>query len=216
MRNTVLTEYLTEQEQIELLKNWIKQYSFAIILGVVISIAAISGWRYWQQRQNQLLTQASSLYDAMLTARAQGDTTTTIKQAKTILHDYPKTPYGEVAAFMLARNAVLEKNYREAEKRLHWVIKHSHTPSMRQIARIRLAQILVFEKKPQDALTLLKKVEDKSFSGLIEETKGDAHLAMNNTPLARQSYQQAITELPNAEEVRPLLEMKLEDLAAAH
>ncbi len=46
-----MTEYLTEQEQVELLKNWIKQYSLVILAGVLIAAIGISGWRYWQQRQ---------------------------------------------------------------------------------------------------------------------------------------------------------------------
>ena len=49
-----MTEYLTEQEQIELLKTWIKQYSLVIILTAwSFAIVAITGWRYWQQRQDQ-------------------------------------------------------------------------------------------------------------------------------------------------------------------
>lgn len=210
-----MTEYLTEQEQIEALKNWIKQYSLVILAGVLIAIISMSCWRYWQQRQARILSHASSVYDDMLTMRAQNDPTATLAQAEKLFAHYPQTTYGQVAALMLARSAVIKKDYPEAKKRLNWVLDHSHIPSFRQIARIRLARVLIAEQTPADSIKLLKKVDDKSFNGLTNEVKGDAYLAMNDTAMARQSYQQALTDLPNAEVVRPLLQMKYDNLASA-
>lgn len=207
-----MTEYITEQEQIEILKNWIKQYSLVILAGVLIATAAISGWRYWQQRQYKILSHASAVYDEMLTMRAQNDSSATLVQAKKLFEHYPQTTYGQMAAFMLARTAVINKDYPEAEKQLNWVIDHSNIHSMRQIARIRLARIMIAQQKPQDALNELKRVEDKNFAGLIDEVKGDAYLAMKDTNNARLSYQQALDELPNAEVIRPVLRMKYDNL----
>jgi len=208
-----LTEYLTEQEQIELLKSWIKQYSVVILAGVLIAAVAITGWRYWQQRQNKILTHASAVYDEMLTMRAQNDSTSTLVQAQKLFSHYPQTTYGQMAAFMLARDAVIKKDYPEAEKRLNWIIEHSKIDSIRQIARIRLARTLIAENKPQEAIKELQTVEDNSFNGLTDEVKGDAYLALNDTKMARQSYQQALDELPNADVIRPILRMKYDNLA---
>ncbi len=208
-----MTEYLTEQEQIELLKSWIKQYSVVILAGVLIAAVAITGWRYWQQRQNKILTHASAVYDEMLTMRAQNDSTSTLVQAQKLFSHYPQTTYGQMAAFMLARDAVIKKDYPEAEKRLNWIIEHSKIDSIRQIARIRLARTLIAENKPQEAIKELQTVEDNSFNGLTDEVKGDAYLALNDTKMARQSYQQALDELPNADVIRPILRMKYDNLA---
>jgi predicted negative regulator of RcsB-dependent stress response len=208
-----LTEYLTEQEQIELLKSWIKQYSVVILAGVLIAAVAITGWRYWQQRQNKILTHASAVYDEMLTMRAQNDSTSTLVQAQKLFSHYPQTTYGQMAAFMLARDAVIKKDYPEAEKRLNWIIEHSKIDSIRQIARIRLARTLIAENKPREAIKELQTVEDNSFNGLTDEVKGDAYLALNDTKMARQSYQQALDELPNADVIRPILRMKYDNLA---
>lgn len=209
-----LTEYLTEQEQIELLKNWIKQYSLVILAGVVLAVVAIFSWRSWQQRQTRILTHASSHYDLMLTKRAQNDSVGTVTQSQKLLEHYPKTAYGQMAAFMLAREAVIKHNYPEAQTQLNWVIKHSNIPSLRQIARLRLARILITLQKPEEGIKVLKKIDDKSFNGLIAEVKGDAYLAMKNPSLARDAYQQALSDLPNAETIRPLLQMKYDNLAA--
>jgi len=207
-----LTEYLTEQEQIEIVKNWIKQYALVIITGVIIAAIGISGWRYWQQRQAKILRHASAVYDEMLTKRAQNNVEATQVQAKKLFSHYPKTIYGQMAAFMLARDAVLKKNYQEAEKQLNWVLDHNDTAAFRQIARIRLARVLIADQKPEEAIKVLQKTDDKSFNGLTEEVKGDAYLAMKNTSMARQAYQQALSQLPNAEVIRPLLQMKYDNL----
>jgi len=207
-----LTEYITEQEQIELLKSWVKQYSLVILAGVLIAATAITGWRYWQQRQHRILSHASAVYDEMLTMRAQNDSSATLVQAQKLFEHYPQTTYGQMAAFMLARAAVVKQDYPEAEKQLNWIKAHSNINSMRQIARIRLARIMIAQHKPQDALDELKHVDDKNFSGLIDEVKGDAYLAMKDTTNARLSYQQALDELPNAEVIRPVLRMKYDNL----
>jgi predicted negative regulator of RcsB-dependent stress response len=211
-----LTDYLTEQEQIEILKKWIKQYSLVILTGVVIAMVCITGWRYWQQRQAKILSHASAVYDEMLTKRAQNDASATLVQAQKLFSHYSQTTYGQMAAFMLARDAVVKKNYPEAEKHLNWVLDHSSIASIRQIARIRLARLLIAEHKPDAALKVLEKVEDKYFNGLTDEVRGDAYLTMKDTVKARLAYQQALADLPNAEVIRPLLQMKYDNLATTN
>ena len=207
-----MTDYLTEQEQIELLKNWIKQYSMVILAGVVVAIIIMTGYRYYQDYQNRMFTHASAVYDEMLTKRAQNNPEETLIQAEKLFTHYPKTTYAQFAALMLAREAVTKKAYEKAEKYLQWILDHSSIASFREIARIRLARILIAQQKPQEAINLLKKQDDKNFEGLINEVKGDAYLAMDNKTMARASYQEALSDLPNAEITRPLLQMKYDNL----
>lgn len=208
-----MTDYLTEQEQVELLKNWIRQYSLVILAGVFIAFLAIFGWRTWQQRQIRIYSHASSVYDDMLTTRAQNDPAGTLVQAQKLFEHYSGTTYGPLAAFMLARDAAIKGNYPESEKQLNWALKKSNTPALRQIARIRLARVLIAQKKYEDAIHTLEKIEDKSFNGLTNEVKGDALLFKGDKAKAREAYKQALNELPNAEVIRPLLQMKYDNLA---
>lgn len=208
-----MTDYLTEQEQIELLKNWIKQYSLVILMGVVIAAVSITGWRYYQQRQSKTLNHASAVYDEMLTMRAQNNRDATLVQANKLTNHYPKTTYGQMGAFMLARDAVLKSDYAAAQKQLNWVIDHSSVKSMRQIARIRLARVLIANHQADQALAKLDKVDDKTFIGMINEVRGDAYLSLKQTDKARNAYSQALSQIPNAEVVRPLLQMKYDNLA---
>lgn len=211
-----MTDYLTEQEQIQQLKNWIKQYGLTILAGILIALLITSGWHYWQNYKNRILTHASGVYDEMLTARAQGNKQELSVQADKLLTHYPKTPYAQMAAFMIARDAVLKNNYPEAINQLNWVIQHTSTKAIREIARLRIARILITEKKPQEAIDLLNKVDDKNFNGLIHEIRGDAFFSMNDLNSARKSYELAMKEIPNSEVTRPILQMKLDDLATTN
>lgn len=207
-----MSDYLTEQEQVELFKKWIKEYTPVVLAGFAIAMIAITGWRYWQQHQNNLLSHASSTYDEMIAMRSQNNAAATTAQAQKLLKHYPKTPYANMAAFAEARTAALTSNITEAKQQLNFVIKHDHSKAIQQIARIRLARLWLFENKAHEALDTLKTVNDATFSGLIDEVRGDAYLAMHDNNHAREAYGLALKELPNAETIRPLLKMKFDNL----
>lgn len=204
---------LTEQEQIQQLKTWLKRYGPTVLIGIVIALVISFSWRAWQQHRNKVLLHASSVYDEMLTARAENNPNEAILQAKKLLNHYSNTPYADIAAFILARDAIVKKNYSEAISQLTWVMNHAKNHSIRQIARLREARVLISQKNPQEAINLLKKINDKTFMGLIDEIRGDAYLAMNDKISARQSYEKAVKELPNSEIIRPILQMKFENLS---
>jgi predicted negative regulator of RcsB-dependent stress response len=212
-----LTEYMTEEEQIEQLKNWIKQYGLSVLAGAALAVVLVTCWHYWEKYQQRQLTHASGIYDEMLTARAQ-NTPTSVSDAQTqaekLLTHYPKTPYAQLAAFMLARDEVLQQHYPEALKQLNWVIDHGKSTAMRDIARLRSARIFITQGKSSEALEILKDINDKSFMGLADEIKGDAYLAASKPADAQKHYQLALQELPKAEVAeRPLLQMKLDNIA---
>lgn len=211
--DTPLTEYLTEQEQIQQLKNWVKQYGLTILAGILLALIASSGWRYYQNYRNKVLLHASAVYDEMLTLRAQNNMDGATVQATKLISHYPKSPYAQMASFMLARDAIIKKNYPEAIDHLNWVIDHSKNHSIQEIARIRIARIQITDNKPELALETLKPLNDKNFAGLVDEVRGDAYLALKNTAAARKAYELALQELPNAETNRPILEMKYDNLA---
>lgn len=208
-----MTEYLTEQEQIELLKNWVKQYSGIVLFGVVFALALSAGWRYWQNRQVNYKIHASSIFDELLAARAENKSAVIKTQATKLITNYPKSPYAQMAAMMLGREAITQKDFANAEKQYTWVIAHSNTKAYRQIARLRLARVQIAENKQVDSLKTLETVDDTTFIGLIDEVRGDAYVAMNDNTAARAAYGKALAELPNAETVRPLLQIKYDNLS---
>ena len=212
-----MTELLTEQEQIEQLKSWIKQYGFTVLAGIVIALISVSLWHVWQNYQTKKLTHASSVFDEMLTARAQNDTASLENaraQADKLLRHYAHTPYAQFAALMLARDAIAQQKYPIAVTQLNWVLDHGKDKALKQIAQLRLARIFITENKARAALTLLTKPFDTNFTSLLEEVKGDALLQLKDDAGARTAYQNALMALPKDETAeKPVLQMKLDNLA---
>ena len=83
---------MTEEEQVEQLKNWIKQYGPTVIAGIVMALIIVTCWHYWQDYQTRMLTSASRTYDEMLSLRAQNNASGTTVQAQKLLKNYTRTP----------------------------------------------------------------------------------------------------------------------------
>jgi predicted negative regulator of RcsB-dependent stress response len=207
-----LTEYLTEQEQIQQLKSWVKQYGLTVLLGILVAVLITSAWQYWQSYRYRILTHASAVYDEMLTMRAQNNAHETVVQANKLITHYPRTPYAIMAALVLSRNAVIHNNYPEAIKQLNWAKNHSHSTAVQEIARVRIARILIAQKNYDSALSTLNTIDNPNYIGMVDEVRGDAYLAKQDTVTARQFYQLALQELPNADVSRPILQMKLANI----
>ena len=207
-----MANYLTEQEQVELLKGFIKQYSMMIVLGILFAGLAIFLWRTYQERENRLDNHASLIFDEMLSAKTEHDTNAMQFNADKLEKHYTKTVYRSFAALLLANDAIARKNYLEAEKQLNWVIYKSHTVPLKQIARLRLARVYIANQHPEKALQLLNKTDDSHFEGLIDEVKGDAYLSLHQSSVAKAWYQKALETLPEAANLHPLLQMKYDNL----
>jgi len=50
----------SEDEQLEQLKGWLRDYGPSFIIGVVLALAIGFGWGYWQKRQLRISQSASS------------------------------------------------------------------------------------------------------------------------------------------------------------
>lgn len=202
-----------EQEQLEAIKNWWKNYGKISVLVFLIAITASYGWRMWQRSQSAFNEQASLIYDQMLTSFSAHQQDALIAQANSLATDYKNTPYGSLAEFMLAHLAVEKGDLDKAFKELKIVMDGSKDSKIRQIARVRAARILLAKNQPKEALSLLDKVEDATFLPQINEVKGDVYVAMGETTKARESYKAALNSTDKGEFNRSLLEMKFEQLS---
>src|SRR3989304_5331196 len=46
-----MSDYLSDEEQVERLKRWVKSYGSAALTGVLLALIAFFGWHYWEKRQ---------------------------------------------------------------------------------------------------------------------------------------------------------------------
>lgn len=201
---------LQEQEQIAELKAFWHDYGRHIALGLGIAIAIYAGWKGWNAWENRQATQASALY-ATLDAAAE-DASKVKAIAAEIKNDYSRTAYAERAALMSAQTAFSAKDLATARAELEWVIEHGREAGVRDVARIRLANVLMDEKKFDEALAQLKSAEDQGFGALYAETRGDVLALKGDAAGAADAYKQALAKLAKDAANYKFVEVKLEAL----
>jgi predicted negative regulator of RcsB-dependent stress response len=205
--------YVTEEEQIERLKSWISEYGATVIISIIAVIVFSFGWRYWVNHQEMARAQASEAYEDMVISMMNNQDSFAVVKADYVIKEYPSTPYAKLAAFYVAQQAVYQHDYIKANNQLQWVIQHAGSASIRQIAKIRAARVLLAAGKPQEALNLLSNPEDKAFIPATNAVRGDIYLALGNKAKAIQSYQTALSATHKTDANMLILQMKLADLA---
>lgn len=208
-----MNAYASDHEQWELIKAWWKANGKMIVAVVVVTVLATYCFRYWQQYREHRLEQASLLYEQLLTMQTQGGQPASSAGIATDLqNNYPKTPYASLAALFDAKNAVASNNLPLAEQKLRWVIDHSSSSALRQIARIRAARVLLANGQAQQALKLLAVVDDAGFIPAVNYVMGDIYMAQGDKTKARHAYQAALDALPQSQPIRGLVQWDVEQL----
>ncbi|MGH8702706.1 MAG: tetratricopeptide repeat protein [Burkholderiales bacterium] len=206
---------LQEQEQLEELKAWWKEYGNLVILGVTLAalvIAGFQGWRYYRHSQSRA---AVALYEQLEQAGRAGDGRKARDIAGEIVAKFASTPYGALAALSAARVSFEAGDLAEAKSRLAWVVEHARRDELRDIARLRLAGVLLDEKNYGEALQLVETKPEESMTGLYADLKGDILLAQGKSADARNAYQLALDRSEAGSPYRATLQLKLESLGEA-
>ncbi len=210
-----MSVYNTDEEQVELLRQWWRKHGRFTIIVIVAVIVMSFGWRYWQQREVAIAQRASAVYEQLQNSITTGNQSALESQAAYLISEYPRTPYAKNAALLLAQQAVNDGKFDQALAKFAWVIEKSKQPAIRQVARIRSARILLAQKKPQAAFKILTKVDDDAYQASIDRVRGDIYLSQGKKQQAREAYTKALALLSPTDVTRPLLQMKLDELAGS-
>jgi predicted negative regulator of RcsB-dependent stress response len=201
----------TEEEQIEALKQWLRENGSSIVVGLVLGLGAVLGWRGWVSYQQHRAGEASLAFERLVAALQAGQTTKAEEVGEHILHDYGGT-YAFFSAMMLSRLEVDRGDLRSAKSRLEWAMQHSPEPSLEPMVRLRLAAVLMAEGQASVALQLVDRPAPPSYTAGYEELKGDIQLALGDHRQARIAYEAALAAAPTTDRAR--IQMKLDDVPA--
>jgi predicted negative regulator of RcsB-dependent stress response len=206
---------LEEQDKLEDLKAWWKQWGNSIagiVIAVSIGVIGVQGWRWWTQQQ---AAKAAVLYDAV-SAAARANDPAKAKEAMAQLADrYGGTGYAPRGALLVAALLFENGDAAGAKAQLAFVIDKSDDDELKQIARLRLAAILFDEKQYDEALRTLDARHDPSFAGLYADLRGDILVAAGRIDDARTAYQTAITQLDAKSPYRGFVQLKLDALPSS-
>lgn len=203
---------LEEQEQLETIKAWWNDYGNLVILTViacVLTIAAFQGWRYYRYQQ---ALAAVTLYEQLTQAERANDAKKVRDIAAQITGKYAATPYAAMSALAAGRASFDTGDLAAAKAQLQWVTDNAREDEVRDMARLRLAGVLLDEKKYAEALVLVQNKHLEAFSGIYADLKGDILVAQGKPAEARSAYQLAFDKSDAQSAYRTMIQAKLDAL----
>jgi predicted negative regulator of RcsB-dependent stress response len=206
-------DYLSEKEQWEWVKAQVRENGPAVILAVVVVLAGLAGWRWWQQHQDAARLEAGSRYMQMVQALEKADHTQALVLLGQLERENPGSPYTEQAKLLAARVYVDDGDLDKAARELAAVADHSKDRELAVVARLRLARVQVTQGHADAALESLQGTDAGAFAARYHEVRGDAYYAKGDRVTALNEYRAAQGAAPSAS--TPLLDLKIADLAAA-
>ena len=203
--------HLEEQDQVDELKALWKKYGSYITRGAIaffVFYGLFQGWDYYQTKQSLA---ASELYQSIVVIDEK-NTKEIMQKSQSLIDSYSGTPYAGRAAILFAKASYLEGNKEQAKEKLEWASSHTKESATKSIALIQLGQILVEEKKYEDALNRVNDVDNEGYLGLANDLKGDALNAMGKKEDAKKAYQEALKRFRSKDPYAKFTQEKLESL----
>ena len=209
---------LEEQEQIDSLKTWWKMYG-NLVTGVVVAASiGVIGWQGWNWHQRSQVAQASAIYAVLEQGAALRDGQKVKAAAGELAEKFGSTSYAWLGALVAARQSFDAGDLTTARAQLSWAVDNAKD-EVRDLARLRLAAVLLDEKAYDEALKQLEAAHDAAFAARFLELKGDVLAAQGKVPEARAAYKAALDKGEVREgrggAGRELLRQKLDSLGGA-
>lgn len=206
---------LTEKEQLDELKAWWRENRAMILGGVALGIAAIAGFRMYTAGQVESALEASTQYEALVREVGENDLEPAQDIAATIFDEYAGTVYADQARLAMARLYMDAGRDADAADVLRPLATAGGSRPIEHVARLRLARIMLYQDRPQDALDLLGEPADTAFAARYNDVIGDAHHALGNMDAAASAWTAALADATGSQTVdAEFLRMKLDDLPA--
>ena len=206
---------LQEQEQLDALKAFWKQYGNWLTWALILVLGAYSAWNGWNYYQRRQAEQASAMFDELDRAAQASDTDKVNRVFADLRDRYPKAPItaqgGLTAGKMLAEKGQSE----QAKQSYAWVADSATDDDVRALARLRWSGVLLDEKKFDEALKVLEGVKNSSMDALVADRRGDALLLSGKKNEAVAAFRSAWQALPETVDYRKRVEAKLTALGAA-
>ncbi len=202
-----MSDYLTEEEQIEAFKRWWKQNGALTIGAVVLASAGYFGFGAYESAQEKTAQANSALYDELVTTVTAGDDaalTAAQQQALTAAADKVLAAdstglYADLSRFHLAKAAVDAGDYAKAQEQLEAVISKSKTDSSIDLASLRLARVKVAAGDTDGALALVARAPTDAFTASYAEVRGDILQGLGRLDEAYTAYDSAVAALEKQE-----------------
>lgn len=191
-----IDELLDEHEQSRRVQEWLRRNGGGLIGGVLLGLAVVYGWKFWQQRQAQAHMHEADTFQSAVDALERDGA-----KAAPRVTALPPGTYRSLAALQLAKAQVDAKDTAGAIATLRGSMPDD--PALRAVYERRIAEIQIDAGKAAEAL--------KSLTGTDAQTlqlRGDAQFALGQVDQARETYRKALAVTDVGAADRRLLELK--------
>jgi len=182
---------LEEQEQLAELKAWWKLYGNLLINVFTAAMLIVSAWLGWNWYQRSQSAQASMVYQVLQKAVQDKDSQRLKAASGELLDKYSHSTYASLGALITAKAMMDSGDAKTGKLQLLWVVEHGQD-ELRDLARLRLAAVLLDEKAYDDALKQLDGNVGSGFAARFAENRGDVFSAQGKVREARAAYQSAV------------------------
>ncbi|HUK04943.1 MAG TPA: tetratricopeptide repeat protein [Burkholderiales bacterium] len=204
---------LEEQEQLAELKGWWKDNGTRVIALVAAAAIAGAGWQGWRLWQAGQAREAAALYDGLVKALQAGDAKAMRDAGGTLVESYPRTLYASMGALAAARFYFERGELKDARAQLQWVAERSSSEELKDLARLRLAGVLLDDKSYDEALQLLEAKHAEAMAAQYAALKGDVLVAQKKPEEAKAAYKLALEKAGQRESaLRTSVQLRLDAL----
>lgn len=127
-----------EQLQIDEIKQWWKENGKVIILAVILAIAGVFGWRYWQSYQLTKVHQSSANFSQILAA-TEANPTADNPQLTQFIQENPDNIYATFLLLDKAKSLVDAKQWEKAAATLSQALNNTKDAALSSLISLRLA-----------------------------------------------------------------------------
>ncbi|MEY4267636.1 MAG: hypothetical protein RIS90_2171 [Pseudomonadota bacterium] len=203
---------LEEQEQLDQLKHFWKQYGNAITWLLIVVLGAFASWNGYQYWQRNQATQAAAMFDEVDRMVKGGDLKKIDRAFADMKDRFGSTAYGQQAGLLVARYYAEAGQADAAKAALSWVAEKSGDAGYQAVARLRLAGVLADAKAYDEALKQLGVEFPAAFAPMVADRKADILMLQGKKDQARTEYEKAYRGFEQRVEYRRLVEFKLNAL----
>lgn len=185
-----MTDYLTDEEQAERLKRWWEKNGTSLVVGLVLAVGVVVGWRYYQDYRSERADLASDTYASYLAAR---DEAASPDDPLAIIDtEFEGSTYHVFTLLYRAADQVEESDWEEALALLERAVDLAEEGPFRDVGRLRIATLLYQLNRLAESEAQLAMVRSPGFEAHVAELSGDIFFAQGDMTRAREAYQAAI------------------------
>ncbi|HUQ28387.1 MAG TPA: tetratricopeptide repeat protein [Usitatibacter sp.] len=203
-----------EQERLAELKAWWEDNRWFVIAAAVVGLLALAGWEGWKLYRERRAEDAAAMHRPVEAALKANDPKKLADAGKALIDKHPRSFFASESALQLAKTAFEAGNLAEARRQLQWVTDNG-VEELRGVARLRLAAVMMEEKKYDEALKTLDANKEEAFVAPAADLRGDIMLAQGRLDEARAAYKLAIEKSDPRNPVKGIAETKLNALGGA-